>query len=148
MKELKDVTANKKKRTKQIVGCTIIDLEGWEAIQEGERELQRSKEAKANELTRKREAIVKKKAAVEVKKAAKAVGKKNNKKDKKADHSAIINKIEEAIILLFQNINYGDPNKVEAQLITKLEVTTLNTNETTTTRNSRIRRALIRFRNN
>ena len=39
MKELRDVAANKKKRTKQTVGCIVIDPEGWEAIQEGEREL-------------------------------------------------------------------------------------------------------------
>ena len=68
IKELRDVAANKKKRTKQIIGYTIINSEGWEAIQEGERELQRSKKAKINELTRKRETIAKKKPAVEVKK--------------------------------------------------------------------------------
>ena len=34
-----------------------------------------------------------------------AAGKKSNKKDKKA---------EEAIVLLFQDIDYGDPNEVEA----------------------------------
>jgi hypothetical protein len=39
MKKLRDVAANKKKRTKQTVGCIVIDLEGWEAIQEGERAL-------------------------------------------------------------------------------------------------------------
>ena len=39
--------------------------------------------------------------------------KKNYKKDKKTDHSAAINKTEEAIILLFQNINYKDPDGVE-----------------------------------
>ncbi len=114
MKELRDVAANKKKRTKQTVGCTVIDPEGWEAIQEDERELQRSKEAKANELARKRETTAKKKAEVKAKKAAKAAGKKSNKKDKKADHSAIIDEAEKAITLLFQDIDYGDPNEVEA----------------------------------
>jgi hypothetical protein len=39
MKQLRDVAANKKKRTKQTVGCTVIDPERWEAIQEGERAL-------------------------------------------------------------------------------------------------------------
>jgi hypothetical protein len=146
MKELRDVAANKK-RTKQIVRCTVIDPEGWEAIQEGERELQRSKEAKANELARKRETTVKKKAAVEAKKAAKAAGKKSNKKGKKADHLAVIDEAEEAIALLFQDIDYGDPNEVEAQLVAELEATTLNTNEVTTTRNGRTRRAPVRFRN-
>ena len=101
MKELKDVAANKKKRTKQIIGYTIINSEGWEAIQEGERELQRNKKAKANEFTRKRKTTTKKKTTVEAKKAAKTAEKKNNKKDKKADHSTVINKAEEAIALLF-----------------------------------------------
>ncbi len=76
-----------------------------------------------------------------------AAGKKSNKKDKKADYSAVINEAEEAIILFFQNINYGDLNEVEAQLITELEVTTLNTNEVIITRSGRIRRAPVRFRN-
>ncbi len=76
-----------------------------------------------------------------------AAGKKSNKKDKKTNHSAVINKAEEAIILLFQNINYEDPNEVEAQLITELETTTLNTNKIITTRSGRIRRAPVRFRN-
>ncbi len=39
MKKLRDVAANKKKRMKQTVGYTVIDSEGWEAIQEGERAL-------------------------------------------------------------------------------------------------------------
>jgi hypothetical protein len=39
MKKLRDVAANKKRRSKQTVGCTVIDPEKWEAIQEGEREL-------------------------------------------------------------------------------------------------------------
>jgi hypothetical protein len=147
IKKLRDVAANKKKRTKQIVGCIIIDLEGWEAIQEGERALQYRKEAKANELARKREATIKKKAAVKAKKVAKAAGKKNNKKGKKADHSAAINEVEEAIALLFQDIDYGNSNGVEAQLIAELEAVTLNTNEAITTRSSRIRRAPVRFRN-
>ena len=76
-----------------------------------------------------------------------AAGKKSNKKDKKADHSAVINEAEEAITLLFQDIDYGDPNEVEAQLITELETTTLNTNKIITTRSGRIRRAPVRFRN-
>ncbi len=147
IKELKNVAANKKKRTKQIVGCIVINPERWEAIQEGERELQRSKEAKVNKLARKRETTAKKKAAVKTKKTAKAAGKKSNKKDKKADHSAVIDEAEEAITLLFQDIDYGDPNEVEAQLVAELEATTLNTNEVTTTRSGRTRRAPVRFRN-
>ena len=147
MKKLRDVAANKKKRTKETVGCTIIDSEGWEAIQEGERALQHRKEAKANELVRKREATAEKKAAAEAKKVAKTAGKKNNKKGKKADHSAAINEAEKAIVLLFQDINYGGPDGVEAQLVAELEATTLNTNEATTTRSGRTRRAPGRFRN-
>jgi hypothetical protein len=147
MKKLRDVTVNKKKRTKQTVGCTVIDPEGWEAIQEGERALQHRKEAKANELARKREATAEKKAAAEAKKVAKAAGKKNNKKGKKADHSAAIDEVEEAIALLFQDTDYGDSNGVEAQLVAELEAVTLNTNEATTTRSSRTRRAPVRFRN-
>jgi hypothetical protein len=147
MKKLRDVTANKKKRTKQTIGCTVIDLKGWEAIQEGEKALQHRKKAKANELTRKREATAKKKAAAEAKKVTKAAEKKkNNKKGKKADHSATIDKAEEAIILLFQDIDYEDPDKVKAQLVAELEATTLNTNEATTTRSGRTRRAPVRFR--
>jgi len=42
-----------------------------------------------------------------------AAGKKSNKKDKKTNYLAIINKIKKAITLLFQNINYEDPNKVK-----------------------------------
>jgi membrane protein involved in colicin uptake len=147
MKKLRDVAANKKKRTKQTVGCTVINPEGWEAIQEGERALQHSKEAKANELARKREATAEKKAAADAKKVAKAAGKKNNKKGKKADHSAAIDEAEEAIVLLFQDIDYGDPNGVEAQLVAELEATTLNTDEAATTRSGRTRRAPVRFRN-
>ena len=113
MKKLRDVTANKKKRTKQIVEYTVINLKKQKAIQEGERELQRNKEAKINKLARKRETTVKKKAAVKIKKTAKAAGKKSNKKDKKANYLIIINKAEKAIALLFQDINYGDPNKIE-----------------------------------
>jgi hypothetical protein len=148
MKKLRDVTANKKKRTKQTVGCTIINLEGWEAIQEGEKALQHKKKAKANKLARKRKATAEKKTAAKAKKVAKAAEKKkNNKKGKKADHSAAINKAEEAIVLLFQNIDYKDPDGVKAQLVAELEATTLNTNEATTTRSDRTRRAPGRFRN-
>ncbi len=56
---------------------------------------------KATEFARKREATVKKKVAVEVKKVVKAAGKKNYKKDKKADYLATIDKTEKAIVLLF-----------------------------------------------
>ncbi len=85
-----------------------------EAIQENKRELQRSKKIRTNKLTRKRETTAKKKTAIKIKKAAKTAGKKNNKKGKKTNHSATINKTEEDIVLLFQNINYRDPNEVEA----------------------------------
>jgi DUF438 domain-containing protein len=114
MKQLRDVAANKKKRTKQTIRYTVIDPEGWEAIQEGERALQYRKKAKADELARKKEATAEKKAAAEAKKVAKAAGKKNNKKGKNADHSAAIDEAEEAIVLLFQDIDYGDPDGVEA----------------------------------
>jgi hypothetical protein len=57
------------------------------------------------------------------------------------------NKAEEAIVLLFQDIDYGDSNGVEAQLIAELETTTLNINEAIITRSDRIRRASGRFRN-
>jgi hypothetical protein len=148
IKKLRDVAANKKKRTKQTVGCTVINPKGWEVIQKGERALQHRKEAKANELARKRETTAEKKAAAKIKKVAKATEKKkNNKKGKKADHLAAINEAEEAIILLFQDIDYEDPDKVETQLVAELEATTLNTNEATTTRNGRTRRAPGRFRN-
>ncbi len=69
---------------------------------------------KTNKFTCKKKATTKKKTATETKKVIKAAGKKNNKKSKKTDHLAIINEVEEAIILLFQDIDYGDPNKVEA----------------------------------
>jgi hypothetical protein len=155
MKKLRDVAANKKRRSKQTVGYTVIDPEKWEAIQEGERELQHRKEAKANELARKKEAIAEKKAAAEAKKVAKvagkaagkAAGKKINKEGEKTDHSAVIDEVEEAIALLFQDIDYEDPTGVEAQLVAELEAVTLNTNEATTTRSSRTRRAPVRFRN-
>jgi DUF438 domain-containing protein len=126
MKKLKDITANKKRRSKQTIGCTVINPEKWEAIQEGERELQYRKKTKANKLARKKETTAKKKAATEVKKIAKitgkaagkaaekAAGKKTNKKGEKADHSAVINEVEEAIALLFQDIDYEDPTRVEA----------------------------------
>jgi hypothetical protein len=121
MKKLRDIAANKKRRSKQTVGCTVINLEKWEAIQKGERELQYRKEAKANELTRKKEATAKKKVAAKVKKVAKIAGKaagkaaekKINKEGEKTDHSAIIDKVEEAIALLFQDIDYEDPIGVE-----------------------------------
>jgi hypothetical protein len=114
---------------------------------------------KANELARKKEATAEKKAAAEAKKVTKiaekaagkavrkAAGEKTNKKGEKADHSAVIDEVEEAIALLFQDIDYEDPTGVEAQLIAELEAVTLNTNEATTTRSSRTRRAPVRFRN-
>ena len=58
--------------------------------------------------------LYKKKAAVKVKKVTKTAEKKNNRKDKKTDYSTVINKVEEDIVLFFQDIDYGDPNKVEA----------------------------------
>jgi hypothetical protein len=39
MKKLKNIAANKKRRSKQTVGCTVIDPKKWKTIQEGEREL-------------------------------------------------------------------------------------------------------------
>ena len=106
---------------------------------------------KANELARKKEATAEKKAAAEAKKVAKvagkAAGKKTNKEGEKADHSAVIDEVEEAIALLFQDIDYEDPTGVEAQLIAELEAVTLNTNEAIITRSSRTRRAPVRFRN-
>jgi DUF438 domain-containing protein len=83
MKKLRDVAANKKKRTKQTVGCTVIDPEEWEAIQEGERALQYKKEAKANELARKREVIVEKKAAKKAKRLRRLQGRRTIKRARK-----------------------------------------------------------------
>ena len=42
-----------------------------------------------------------------------AAGKKSNKKDKKADYLVVIDEAEEAITLLFQDIDYRDPNEVK-----------------------------------
>jgi hypothetical protein len=42
--------ANKKKRLKKTVGCSIVDPETWEAIEEGERQMLKIKETKANEI--------------------------------------------------------------------------------------------------
>ena len=148
MKKLRNVTTNKKKRTKQTVKYTIINPKKQEAIQEGEKILQRSKKAKANKLTRKKKLLQRRRLRLKQKRQQRLQGKRIIIKNKKTNHSATINKTEEAIILLFQNINYGDPNKVKTQLITELEATTLNTNKTTTTRSGRTRRAPVRFRNN
>jgi hypothetical protein len=140
--KLREIAANRKKRSKRIIKYTIINSEKWEAIKENERELQRNKEEKVNEFARKKQATAKKKIEAEVKKivnttnrAANKVAKeseaakKNNEKDKKAGYSAIINEIEKAIQLLFQNIDYKEPNKVEIQLIAELEITTFNINQ-------------------
>ncbi len=77
----------------------------------------------------------------------KAAGKKSNKKDKKIDYLVIINEIEEDIVLLFQDIDYGDPNEIKTQLIAKLETTIFNTNKVIIIRSGRIRRVLVRFCN-
>jgi lipase chaperone LimK len=39
IKKLKNITANKKRRSKQTVRCTVINPKKWEAIQKDEREL-------------------------------------------------------------------------------------------------------------
>jgi hypothetical protein len=74
--------------------------------------------------------------------------KNNNRKGKKTGYLAVINKVEEAIQLLFQNIDYEEPNKVEIQLIAELEAIIFNINQITSS--NRLKRAagpLIRFRN-
>jgi hypothetical protein len=55
MNKLREIAANRKKRSKKIIKCTVIDSEKWEIIEKGERELQRNKEEKANELARKKQ---------------------------------------------------------------------------------------------
>jgi hypothetical protein len=49
--------------------------------------------------------------------------------------------------LFFQDIDYGNSNGVEAQLVAELEAVILNINEAIITRSSRTRRVLVRFRN-
>jgi hypothetical protein len=39
MNKLKEIAANRKKRSKKIIECTVIDSEKWETIEEGERGL-------------------------------------------------------------------------------------------------------------
>ena len=65
---MKTAAANKKKRSKKTVGCLIVDPETWEAIEEGERQMLKIKETKANEIAQKKKEAAKKKAANEVRK--------------------------------------------------------------------------------
>jgi hypothetical protein len=70
-------------------------------------------------------------------------------KNKKIGYLAVINKVEEAIQLLFQNIDYEELNKIKIQLIAELKTIIFNINQITT-RSNRLKRAaglLIRFRN-
>lgn len=146
MQKLREVAANKKKRSKQTVGWTVIDPDAWNAILAGEEDQRREKEAKANEITQKKQAAANKKAITEAKKKAKTAVKKNNRKGTKV---TAIDADAEAIDLLFQDIDYGEPERVEAQLAAQLEATTLNeaTIDQATSRSGRIRRAPVRFRN-
>jgi hypothetical protein len=93
-------------------------------------------------------ATAKKKAEIEVKKIANAANravnktakeaaaaaKKNNRKDKKVGHSAVIDEAEKAIELLLQDIDYGEPNEVEIQLVAELEVINVSEGDFSQTR--------------
>src|SRR6266511_175543 len=100
---MRKAVANKKKRSKKIVGCLVINLETYEMILQIERKAQITKEANAKETTRKKDESTKKKIVTEIKKVvtvanrannktakateeAAAAEKKNNKKGKKASH--------------------------------------------------------------
>jgi hypothetical protein len=108
---IKKVVANKKKRSKKTVGCSVINPETWEAILEAKKIAQAIKEANAKEAARKKDQSAKKKAAAEAKKiiiaanrvinkaakVAEEAKKKNNRKGKKAGHSQGIEDPEGAI---------------------------------------------------
>ena len=110
MKKLREIAANKKKRSKITVECTVINPDGFAAIQAGEEDLRLKKEAKANELAQKKQTAANKKTITEAKKKAKAAGKKNNRSEK----ATAIDTNAEAIDLLFRDIDYeGEPEGVE-----------------------------------
>jgi hypothetical protein len=52
---IKEAVANKKKRSKKTVGCSVVDPETWEAILEAEKIAQATKEANAKEAARKKD---------------------------------------------------------------------------------------------
>ena len=99
---IRKAVANKKKRSKKIIGYSVIDLETYEIILQVEREAQITKEMNTKETTRKKDESAKKKAVIKIKKAVAvanrvinkiakateeaAAKKKNNKKSKKTGH--------------------------------------------------------------
>jgi hypothetical protein len=127
---MRTAAANKKKRSKKTVRCSIVDPKTWEIIEKGERQMLKIKETKANEIAQKKKKTAKKKAANEAKKVANAINRAankatmameveaaatkknpgNNRKGKKAGHSQAIEKSEEAIHQLFSEAN----NEVKA----------------------------------
>jgi len=52
---IKKVVANKKKRSKKIVGCSVINPETWEAIIEVEKNVQAIKEANVKKAVQKKD---------------------------------------------------------------------------------------------
>ena len=93
---MRKIIANKKKRLKKIVGCSVINLETYEMILQVEREVKIKKEANTKEIIRKKNESAKKKTIIEVKKVAAAANrainktakatKKNNRKNKKTGY--------------------------------------------------------------
>jgi hypothetical protein len=112
---IKETVANKKKRSKKTIKCSVINLETWEAILETKKIVQAIKKANTKKTARKKDQSAKKKVTAEAKKiattanrvtnkaakTAEEVKKKNNKKGKKAGHSQGIENPEGAIQNLF-----------------------------------------------
>jgi hypothetical protein len=127
---IRNAVANKKKRSKKTVGCSVVDPETWETILEAEKIAQATKEANAKEAAQKKDQSAKKKAAAEAKKIAAAANrvtnkaakaaeeakKKNNRKGKKAGHSQGIKDPEGAI----QNLFWDEAETIEEDVIEQL----------------------------
>jgi hypothetical protein len=131
MQKLKQAAANKKKRSKKIIGISVVCLETWEIYQETQRVAEREKQKIIDD---------KRKAAAE--KAA-GKGKSKGKGKGKNNGQLAIEVSGEAIDSLFRE-DYED-DEIEAQLAAELEATTLNA-AITITRSSRTRRAPVRYR--
>lgn len=139
---MRKAVANKKKRSKKTVGCSVVDPETYEMILEAEREIQTTKEANVKKAAKKKDESAKKKAAAETKKAMTAANKavkaaekvatkkdsKNNRKGKKGSHSQDVENLEEAIQQLFleRNNEAGtiEEEDVVEQLNTELQAAT------------------------
>jgi hypothetical protein len=144
IKKLKEAVANKKNRSKKIIGLTIIYPETWEIHLQEQRKAKRAIK-EINKAKRETAALRKINGKDKItskatdKTTGKSKGKSKGKNKSKNNNQLTIKAPEKAI-------NHEKNNDIEAQLTAELEATIFN-EITTTTRSSRIRRAPVRYRN-